>query len=496
MKYLWRAFSFLFPYVAAILIAGISSCILNSQLLSINSAYQSDNLPISTQTAEEGSSTLDPLSYRLYLDVSPSMWGFSEGNGVMPSVAQAMRTVSSSIGSSRFSYFRFLSQVEITTETDFIKLMQDSNGIESRFINEQFLEEEGQSLSDAIDPNLIFSDSYGGGEGFNVDNNTVNIIITDLNFLKNAEDKDGHTELLERFTGNIVTYGADGNISIYCISSPHTGLWTDAYAPNSAFSSSSPNSSFFIIILSRSTTATYDRFIQQWEQALMSAGIYTGSKHVLKNDPAAGLEPLTLDRTVIRTDSVRNSLNWDNQIFRNLPENAVGLRVFKEDGEDDSQLAMLQLPVAQITLPGYASGMEDGITLEGITTYVKLSQRTLLGWEEYDEISPIRSENAALVSRNGQWNLSYEMYLDKNAGVPGILHKCLLADIRFHLTEVHYSVPEWVQTAYDERLSSLELETELVSFFERVNSAKEMYYQNMSDLERGYLGNLLLYINY
>lgn len=56
--YLWRALFFLFLYVVAILVAGISSCILNSRLLSINSAYLSDNLPISAQTAAEGNSTV------------------------------------------------------------------------------------------------------------------------------------------------------------------------------------------------------------------------------------------------------------------------------------------------------------------------------------------------------------------------------------------------------------------------------------------------------
>ena len=492
----WRqGFCFLFMYVVFILAAWGCLSFLNRQLLSINAAYQSDNLPASVQAEEDGGA-YDPLAFYFYLDVSPSMWGFSEGEGVMPSVAQALRTVRSSYGGGQFSYFRVLNRVEPTTETDFIGLMRDSSGIERLFTAEQFSEEGFQPLIDAIDPNLIFSNSYGGGEGFSMDENVVNIIITDLNFLKSDEDMDGHAELLDRFAGNIVAYGTDANINIYNISSSHTGLGVDAYDPNGTLSSSSLNSSFFIIVFSRGTATSYDRFIQQWEQALTSAGIYIGSKHVLKNDPAAGLEPFTLDRSMIRTDGVKDGLNWDNQIFRNLPENAVGLRVFMENGEASGQLAMVQLPAAPVTLPGYADDMADGVVSEGITTFVKLSQKSLFGWKGYEGTSPIRNENAALVSRGGQWYLSYEIHLDKSTEVPGILHKCLLTDVRFHLSEVHYSVPGWVQTVYDERLRPLGLEDELVSFFQQINIAKETYYQNMLDMEHGYLGNLLLYINY
>lgn len=491
----------LLVYGVFILLAFMVLSFFRRNLLSINAAYQSDNLPSSVHTAETDSSALNPLYFQLYLDVSPSMWGFSEEDGAMPSVAQALHTISSIRGSGQFSYFRFSDRVEATTETDFIRLMQGNNDyIENRYTVAQLSDEGLQPLIDAIDPNLIFSESYGGGAGFNVDNDRVNIIITDLNFLKNEEDKEGHDALLNHFTNNIVTYGTDGNISIYNISSPHTGMWTDAYVPNGMNLSSSQNSSFFIIILSRNST-TYDMFIEQWENAFASAGLYTGSKHVLKNDPTVGLTPFTLDRTMIRTDGVRDGLNWDNDIFRNFPENAVGLRIFNENSEDNetsNQLAMLQLPVAQITLSGCAEGMEDGLVSEGIKTFVKLYQKPLFRWEGYGnrDTSPIRSQNAALVSHGGQWYLSYEMYLDKSAEMSGILHKCLLVDVRFHLTDVYYSVPSWVQTVYDERLNSLALEEELESFFEQINTAKELYYQNISDTEKGYLGNLLIYINY
>lgn len=369
--------------------------------------------------------------------------------------------------------------------------------------NQALMQEMLETTVQEFDLCRIFTDQYSDGQVFDADGGMVNIIITDLNFLKNKEDLDGHNAILDRFTQYLSAYVKNCNFSIYRVRSSHIGPPTDEYNPNEA-RIANRDDSFFIIVLVRNDTL-YRQYIGNFENMFERLEIPLTEKHQLSNDLVGGSHAISLarDSDFFQSHTQRTGLHWDNQSFHGLPDHAVGFRMAYTG---DETWASLHIPVTLLSLPGYGDMAEDVTSPARISTHVKAYQNTLFGgWTEDSQFSGLVGCTAYMRGYDGSWYLCLNMDLEKELpafdqfGDPFKLYRSLLLDVRFQLTAPYYPIPAWVENIDTDELPTSNNYAEKIGiqdFIQALNTVKANSYNGLPDSYQGYLGNLLVLVNY
>lgn len=501
-RFIHNAFPRRLP-VLLLLIAAIISMLMSKWagciLGEIQVNYESDNMPTAAGMQESGSQQAP--AYRYYLDISPSMIGYLASEGRMVAVGQALRTLSQDRGGDVL-YYTCAEKVKQVGEGEFFDYLEDTQAM-VKYYSEILMQESLAATVQEINPCRIFTDEYSNGQYFDSEGGMVNVIVTDLNFLKDPDDLDGHKSLMDDFAEHLSTCVKDCNFSIYRIRSTHIGPPTDEYNPNDERTANREDS-FFIIVLAQNDRI-YRQYIGNFEDVFGRQEISLADSHQLLNDPVGENRTISLDRDseFFRSSTQRTGLHWDNLSFRDLPDNAVAFHMVYTG---DEPWASLQLPVAKLSLPGYGDAEDNATSAGRVTTNIKKYQNALFGgWREDPHFSGLTGNTAYIRGYDSDWYLWFSMDLEKRAptsdqfGDSLKLHHCVLLDVRFQLDTIDYPVPAWVNNIDTDTLptdSSYSEKIGIAGLIQALNRAQAETYSSKANSSQGYLGNLLILIDY
>lgn len=505
MKRIKRFIKKLFPKGLPALLFGIAAIIslltlkwAGYVLTGVKVNYESDNMPDLTETQDPDSQEVS--AYRYYLDISPSMIGYLDSEGRLPAVGEALRVLSQSRGGDVL-YYTCAEKVEQVGEREFFDCLEDAQPLDKRY-SDALKQATLAEINQEINPCRIFTDEYSNGQYFDSEGGIVNIIVTDLNFLKDPYNLDSHNSLMDDFAEHLSTYVKNCNFKIYRIRSTHIGLPTDEYNPDDV--RTNREDSLFVIILAQNDKI-YRQYTANMEDVFKRQEVTLADSHELLNNPVGENHTIRLDREsdFFRSSTQRTGLHWDNQSFHDLPDNAVA---FHMTYTEDEPYASLQLPVTKFSMPGYGDA-EDNATSEGkVATNVKVYRNTLFGgWKEDSNFSGVTGNTAYIQGYGSDWYLCFSVELEKRAPTSDQfwdslkLHHCELLDVRFQLDTIAYPVPAWVSNIDTDTIptgNSYSEKIGIASLIRTLNRAKAETYSGEAGTSQGYLGNLLILINY
>lgn len=164
--------------------------------------YESTNVPAAAMSQSSGLQATP--TYRCYLDISPSMLGYASSEGRMAALGQALLTLTRERGGNA-AYYTCGDEVNNVTETVFFNYLENEDEMAETY-RQALMQDTLEATIQGLDLCRIFTDQYSDGQVFDAADGMVNVIITDLNFLKDRDDLDGHNALLDRFTQYLSSY--------------------------------------------------------------------------------------------------------------------------------------------------------------------------------------------------------------------------------------------------------------------------------------------------
>lgn len=453
--------------------------------------YVSKNQIIGEEKQED--SILDSM-YHYYLDVSPSMYGYTNVNGSLTLLSQSLQELNRT--RDNLSFYLCGSQIEAENEVGFYNIMEGRENLMARY--NQITESEGEedNIFLPMDLSDVFTDAYSDGSQFTNDQNAVNIIVSDFNFWGDDRNTDDAVELMQRFSQALAGYMANSNISIYNIKSAYNGYRSDAYSIDDGMINTN-DASFLLLIFSENGTV-FDNYIRELETVLGAKGVNTSQKFELKSNLLNGDHTIDADPIIFHNTSwtTLNNFNYDSDYFKKLDDKALGLRIIKANGGR----ASVQMPVTKMDLPGYYDNSQENETI--IKTTTKMYDARLDGYKECEDTKAIRTCNAKMRQYDGVWYLVLDLEIDMNLGnyMKGKIKRYCVIDILFSLDEPDFSLPTWVNEINAEEATELSLDytkkLRINQLFEMVKQGKESGYEAIMSSHQRQIGNIQLYINY
>lgn len=440
--------------------------------------------------AENLSGGVSDVSYYYYLDISPTMYGFVNVDGSLKALGQAFAGINDQ---KTASFYICGSEIRKWNETDFYEYMEDSGQMEQYYEN-MLTDENGIDDMRTMELSDLFTDIYESGDRFADDENAVTIIVTDCNFSYGI-DNDGTdygAELLDRFAQTLAGHIENADLCIYNIQSAYNGFENDEYEEVGA-SVSGEDYSFFLIMFSQNSVA-YEAYRETLEETLGDYGISLDHKFELRNQPLYEKHNLvTADYDLFHSENtVRLNFNYDSDSFASIEDNALGLRIVRDQGN-----ASISFPVSGLELTGY----NDGTAVEESVIDVKteLYDRKLLQYKKCSDTSGIVSCSGRLEQNTeGEWYIWLDLEIDSelNGAVSGS-QRCCVIDILFLLEHPGYSLPTWLDTVNRNSWGGNYLEdVDLKGMFETICKAKASAYEQERNTYEKQMGSLHLYINY
>ena len=217
--------------ILSILVVTVFLMILHISMLPYKSNYESEEVV----TAIENESTINTV-YHYYLDFSPSMEGFfKEGiHSSMGIVSDALKEVNASENEKEF--FCCSDKVVSVEENVLYENMESTSGIRGYY--NEIIYSTGMSSEEEIDTenieeainkiNLaeIFYLNYEESKRYQTGKESLNVIITDLNFRKSNTDEENPVSDFARYFGEKC---AESNVAVYQIYSNFAGITSDEY---------------------------------------------------------------------------------------------------------------------------------------------------------------------------------------------------------------------------------------------------------------------------
>ena len=286
MKEQWKRIKrFLLVYV--VYIASIAIAVLFGVLIKHHDSLMKANFTTRDEVeSEEPSSGNTRAVYNYFLDYSPSMKGFfsAEVQSDMHTIAEAFEEMNMDNENNRF--FRCTDIVEpISEQNSFYGLMRTSDTLEEYYQNivenaslpteTEDMESDNDNENNAdlnrideaidkIDLSKIFTENYISES--DTDTGSVNVIISDLNFLKNESDLESHNAKLETLARYLGQEVSDANIGIYAFTTNYIGVQNDEnYRVESTDNTIS--AVFYLIIFSNNDSA-YKRYCEKLENIM------------------------------------------------------------------------------------------------------------------------------------------------------------------------------------------------------------------------------------
>ena len=455
-------------------------------------------------------SMLDTV-FHYYLDYSPSMEGFlvdTIGSNMM-NVSEAIMDINTSGNEKEF--FLCADEIIVVSENDMYANMKSNSGIReyyNSFIynrqtdaedNEVEFEEMGDD--DVEDNELeekiaqinlaqLFYRQYGENQSYKIGKDSLNVIITDLNFKKNSNDTQGHEALMQEFASELGNKCAKSNIAIYHIVSKFAGITSDEYEMGTDYVTDDEMKSFFIIVESQNDSAYMD-FSDRLEEKLEQLNVDCSEKYELINKISNEKNMLSFDLDNLRRNNLitLNNFNYDNESFKNLEDNAIGLRAVNGHG-----MASIEIYTSPINIIGCNQTDEVSTGDVNIDINAKISYPTRRGHYEEAEETIISSIKCGTVWEQDDLCLNIMMEIDPanirydSEGIEKMFQEnYLVIELQYFLEKPDYSLPEWIVADED-------MQDKVVVY----NSIIENKEKTFSDLSRGqkYLGNTMVYITY
>lgn len=449
--------------------------------------YESENII----TESEIQNTAMDISYTYYLDISPSMLGYMNVDGSLKGVSQALRTVNQN--KENLHFYSCASDIEARTEPEFYGLAEDAENIREEY-SRVIIRADLEDTVNALDLSNIFTDLYSDGKQFAGDENNVNLIISDFNFMRNEQDEEQHNMYMQQFARTLSGNSQDANVCIYNIRSDFNGFHYDEYSQNDS-QLEMAESSFFVIILSRNNRA-YDAFVEEMNNELERRGIETGNRYELKNDMLGDAHEITPDLELFKEAEPINTLtnfNRNSKYFRSIDENPLGLQIVK----DSSGISSLQLALGEWDFPGYYGAEETRET--EIEAQVRLYDARIWGYTECEDTSGITYCAGKVRRCNDKWYLYVDMEIlqNLNGQAKGIVKKYCVADVLLLLRSLGYAIPDWVKELNTEHSSDdISRKINILELFEQISDSKADSYLNRTSDYMRKIGNVKLYISY
>ena len=254
--------------------------------------YKSNYKPEEIVTATENESTINTV-YHYYLDFSPSMEGFfKEGiNSSMGSVSDALKEMNAAGNEKEF--FCCSDRVVAVEENVLYENMENISGIRAYYNEiisstgmnpeEEIDTENIKEAINKIDLAEIFYWGYEENKRYETGKESLNVIITDLNFKKSNMDEENPISDFARYFGEKC---AESNVAVYQIYSRFAGITSDEYEWNIEgdveYETSDELKPFFVFVESQNYSA-YADFISKLDLKLNELGIDTSKKYELLN---------------------------------------------------------------------------------------------------------------------------------------------------------------------------------------------------------------------
>ena len=476
----------------------------------------------------ENSETMNTI-FHYYLDFSPSMQGFFQEdiNSNMRAVINAFREINK-LGNKK-EFFCCTDKIEAVDEENLYKNMESSLRIREYYdaiISDNGIgteEEQNQNLQDVINNiNLadIFGPQYREYEGYKTGEESLNIIITDLNFKKNINDTEGQSTLIGEFAQYLGLVCAESNIAIYHIDSNFAGITSDEYELGAEYKSAIELQSFFIIVESQNDTA-YGNFIEKLESMLMQQRVDCSRKYELVNKVSNKEKELDIDLDFIRKKEwiEITNFNYNKNSFSGLQDNAIGLGIVQRHGvsslnmhtslieiigcNNTKEITTGDVQIDVRTKVSYPKGKKKFKRIEGkniifsIGNYIK-------GGDKFEELETdmISSIKCGTIWEEEEMYLTLELEMNSNivqtemekAYEDSFFQRNKLLQKRYFVIELQcflekpdYSLPKWALDNEDIQ--------DKIEVYNRIIESKEVAFSNLSE-ERRYMGSILLYITY
>jgi len=461
--------------------------------------------------------------YNYFLDYSPSMKGFFSADiqSDMHIIAEAFEEINRDNENNRF--FRCADIIEPISEAkSFYGFMQTSDTLEEYYqnivvnaplpIETEDIESEDENtvvsnrideVIDKIDLSKIFTENVTK-EG-DSDTGSVNVIISDLNFLKNVDDLENHNLKLGTLARYLAQEVADSNIGIYAFSTNYVGFQNDE--DFRVESTNSLSAVFYLIIFSDNNNA-FKRYCEQLENIMANRGVQYTGKFELQDELYHSDEGLKFDLETYKSLALieNENINFANGLFKELKANELAIQLVSGNGQ-----GMLNMPVSEVNFPGYYLMNTDGYDDTKMDVEVELYYSQNGFWwvedtyHQFEESSLIIDKSARMYNRDGTWYIRVNLDFNTSPVVPqpdswgqqllnNFNRMYLVLNLKLYMVEPSFSKPEWVDTigdlqGYDENMLYIN------TIIDELIHSKERAYL-IKDQEDRYIGNVVLYVLY
>lgn len=509
---------FYWPYLVVLVIV-IIYIMCKSFSFQTEASYIPENIPQSVENQE----TIGwyEMEYNYYLDFSPSMSGFFNGdiNIVMSALADSLQTINQDLQNANF--YRCSERFETVSASEFYDSMKSESALNSHYdgiledISKQLVEEsyymgeeeelidieeeenrDNEEISSQIfmerleEINLsdLFIRRYDDNRAFSNSDNSVNMIITDLNFYLSAGDEARQEKYMEAFASRLGEAFKNTNFCAIQLASAFSGRATDEYSLESG-GIANGNDYYFYVFISVKDKYIYDLYMEELEKQFKNVGINAFEKFELTLQDLRDNASFSVDINSLSKSGrlEKENFNYDNKAFIGLAENEFGMRMVYSD-ETGNRISRLRLPVADLTIPGYYENEEEGSNESKIQVQTDIYYPSGKSFVKYEGNDIVRLSQAAIQSEDGRWTLG--LILEMNAMEPEFASRWFgqkrkksyfVTDIRFFMEQPEYTIPEWADG----------VKTVLESIIEQ----KEKSFIALDKNER-YIGNIIMYVNY
>lgn len=440
------------------------------------------------------------IVYRYYLDFSPSMEGFfsSEIESSMSSVEEVLKDINTATNEKK--YYLCRDEVEEIQEDALYESMENTEKLRNYYdtviqthgsgsvdISEDKIEETIEN----IDLTHIFDASYVEQSGFEKGSNSLNVIITDFNFKKNSDDDEGQKKLIHEFAEEFGDICARSNVAIYRIQSKFMGITTDEYEYETENVPKDENyienRAFFLIVESQNENA-YEEYTEKLEEKLAKLKVDCSEKYELVNRISDEQLSLSLDLDELRSNDwiEKRNFNYDNMSFKNLSENAIGLRMVQENG--NANLKMHICPIEVIGSNNTERTKTGDVSIQ-VETKASYQGKTEMSTEMLSVVrcGTVWEENELYLHVEMEMNTDTAIELLEKNSNKYLSKKFFVLELQYFMEKPDYTLPQWA-------LDNEDMEDKL-EVYESIMEKKENAFGELSKEVR-YLGSTVFYITY
>lgn len=459
------------------------------------------------------------VQYNYFLDFSPSMQGFlyEDINTDMKRIADSFEVINAENENNRFYWCR--DNIDMAeSASDFYESMR-SDGILDRYYGRILRnvsvagtageegtegEETRNELEQAID-NLDLSNVFTPGFMDTLDEgmDTLNVIITDMNFFRDSRDFEWHNERIESFAHRLQEAAVNADICIYAVESNYVGMARDAYDGSRGNSTSTL---LYVIVFSENEGKFVD-FCSRFEKAMELSRV---QKFELRNHINGVAPILDGDLAAFRAldlEITKENLNYANGVFKNLDSNELALQLVI----DNTTSAVFAAPIAEVDFSGYGVPATMGLDDSKVSVEIDLYQNKIQSpwrssYEAYEDTAMILDKSAGMYYAVDKWFLRVNLTMSTHPKVSepdtwyermltGMRRNYIVLNLKFYMESPSFTVPDWIANVGYVNIDNAEEVHTIGMVIDSLMQYKKERYAALPLSDR-YLGNKVIYLLY